>query len=188
MSRVERLRLFVAVDVPAEHRIAVARDIEPLRRALPEARWTALESQHITLKFLGWTPSDRLEVIERAVQRASAAHERAEVSLSGIGAFPSERRARVLWVGLDDRRGLLARIASDLERALEPLGYAREKPRFTPHLTLARLKTPARLDDSATEVSWGDAGPFLVSSVVLYRSRLSASGARYEALRAFALR
>ncbi|CAN5692223.1 RNA 2',3'-cyclic phosphodiesterase [soil metagenome] len=180
-----RLRLFVAVDVPRASLEAVERAVEPLRAALPGGRWTAGDGLHVTLKFLGATPSDRLEVVSRAVEVVAGARAPARVSLGGVGGFPNRRRARVLWVGLDDPAGLLASLAADLERALEPLGYLSEKRSYTPHLTLARFSTPASLPRGILERVDGD--PFRVESVTLWRSRPSPQGARYEALRSFTL-
>jgi 2'-5' RNA ligase len=181
----ERLRLFVAADVPADHLERVAEVSEGLRARVPGGRWTAPENQHLTLKFLGSTPGERLDDVRAAIADVAGRHRPARVSLTAVGAFPSPRRARVVWIGVDDPGGLLPALAGDLERVLEPLGYPAERRAFTPHVTLARFATPARLDAPPDDAV--DAPPFSVDEIVLYRSRLSRAGARYEPLSAHAL-
>ena len=178
----DRLRLFIAFDVPEEHRRRVQEAIETIRGELPGARWTSIESQHVTLKFIGWVEPAQLDPILTAMRAAAAAHEAAYMRVTGIGAFPSMKRVRVLWAGIEDPTGLGARLADDLSARLEPLGIEREERAFTPHLTLARLKTPKRMDEDALDVDLGELAPFLVDEVVLYRSHLSNKGARYEAI------
>jgi 2'-5' RNA ligase len=182
----ERLRLFVAVDVP-EHHLRVANEaVADLRRRLSVGRWTHTEGQHVTLKFLGWTPRESLEGVHAAVAKVAARVRPSSIALVGVGAFPSPRRARVLWIGLDDPEETLARLAVELDRALEPLGFPPEKRAFTPHLTLARFKVPVRLPAGMPQIALE--GRFTPSHVRLYRSRLHPQGARYEPLESFALR
>jgi 2'-5' RNA ligase len=178
----DRLRLFVALDVPLEHRLRVQKAVEPLRSQLPGARWTSVESQHVTLKFIGWAEADALAAMNEATRTVAAGYPASEMRLTGIGAFPSPTRVRVLWAGIDDPAGLGASLAEGLSAGMEPLGVEREERRFTPHLTLARLKSPRRIEKDALEVDLGDLPPFPVSEVVLYRSHLSNKGARYEAI------
>jgi 2'-5' RNA ligase len=182
----ERLRLFVAVDVPPDHLARVQELTVPLRAALDGARWTPESNQHITVKFLGSTPAERLAEVAAICAEVAADHTSALVRLTQIGAFPSLRRARVLWLGIEDPDGILARVAGALDLGFEPLGFAREARAYTPHLTLARMKSPAPIRGPvpviATKLS-----PFAVDQLSLYRSRLSPRGAVYEALERFAL-
>ena len=184
---VERFRLFVAVDLPREHLDHIERAIEPVRGTFPDARWISIDNQHVTLKFLGPTPSDRMDEISKVCEIVGAGVAPASLSVTQLGSFPSRTRVRVLWVGLDDPHGVLARLAKDLESALEPLGYPAEERAFTAHLTLARLKAPQRLPDGLPDIALASLGPFEVGELVLYRSHLSPKGARYEALERFPL-
>ena len=185
------LRLFVAIEIPGAQRQAIARAVEPLRAALPTARWVAEEGWHVTLKFLGHVPEERLAVVE-AVLAASAApvspdggSAPAHVSLMGLGAFPNERRARVVWVGLDEPGGVLAALAAGLEQRFAEEGFRTEARPWRPHLTVARLRVPGPVSLSlAGEVV---ADPFEVGEMVLFRSHLHHQGAAYEALRRFPL-
>lgn len=186
MSEVEKLRLFVAISVPDKVRDHIDDEVAPLRKRWSRARWIPPENQHVTLKFLGWATSDRLDAISEAIDMVARSHAPSEVSVTSLGAFPSERRVRVLWVGLEDPEALLTRLATDLERAFEPMGYAPEDRPFTPHLTLARFKVPERWREPLPELR-GGLDPFLVERLELFRSRLHPKGARYEMMESFEL-
>jgi RNA 2',3'-cyclic 3'-phosphodiesterase len=185
----KKIRLFIAVRVPDSQLALVKKSSGALRTAVDDARWTPPENQHLTLKFLGSTPEEALEPIGTAIDAVAQRVGPDKISLSGLGAFPSRRRARVLWAGVDDPSDLLSRLAGGLDEALKPYGFEPEKRKFTPHLTLARLRTPADVSEAL------GAGPddpgfsaFLVDSIDLFSSKLSRYGARYEVVNTFLLR
>ena len=183
------LRLFVALEIPEARKLSIEKAVGPLRAGLPQARWTAPESWHITLEFLGATPEGRLPAVMATAGSAAASSEMTASALTGLGAFPGPRRARVLWVGLDDGAGVLAGLASALADGFEREGFAREARPWRPHLTLARFKVPAAVG-AALEAAGPveiDSGPFEVAEIVLFRSHLRARGAVYEALARFPL-
>lgn len=186
MSESDRLRLFVAVDVPAHHLEFLAQKTEPLRKKWT-GRWTPIESQHVTLKFLGWADASALDRVAVVCAEAVADRSPLKLALTGLGSFPSRRRMRVLWVGLDDPGASLVDLAKKLDQGFEPLGFEPEKRDFTPHLTLARFKMPVRLDEPLPEISVTKLPAFEVAELRLYRSHLSPRGARYEVLREFPL-
>lgn len=182
------LRLFAAADVPESHRPAIEDLVAPWRERVAGGRWDAPEKWHLTLKFLGRTWPRLVRTVEDACQATADAVEPFEVRLTRLGVFPSPRRARVLWVGLDDPEEGLTRLAAGLDASLAA-EFEPEKRAFTPHLTVARFRQPARIPDpdalGAVECS---APPFVVDRLVLYRSHLlGPRGSRYEALRAFPL-
>jgi RNA 2',3'-cyclic 3'-phosphodiesterase len=181
------VRLFVAVSVPPRLLEALAAVTEELHGTLPGGRWSPPENQHVTLKFLGSTPADQVEEIAAAIGLVAASHEPASLRLSGLGTFPSRRRARVLWAGLEDGAGLLVSLAAALDDALTPLGFEPEKREFTPHLTLARWRTAIPLRESLRELPPTATEAFRVEAVELFRSHLSSRGARYELLMSWPL-
>jgi 2'-5' RNA ligase len=187
VSLPERVRVFVAARIPEDRLAALHELVKPLRAKLTNARWMGPENQHLTLKFLGWAPSDRLEAITTTCSMVASGHRPARLSLTTMGAFPSKTRVRVLWIGLDDPNGLLAAVAADLDRAFEPLGFPAEGRAYTPHLTLARFKLPVPLRSGFPEIDTSGVDPFEVTDIVLFRSHLSPKGARYEVLSAFPL-
>ena len=185
----ERLRLFVAADLPPDLLADLDESLASLRSRseVASARWTVPASQHVTLKFLGWVDAETVGPIVEALATVASTHEPATITVTGLGVFPSERRARVLWAGLDDPAGLLTALASELDPALEPLGFEPETRAFTPHLTLARFKPPASVAGVLFEVPGVAQPSFEVDGVHLYRSHLHPKGARYEILNSFDL-
>jgi 2'-5' RNA ligase len=173
------LRLFVAVEVPEAQKDSVQQAIASV--VVPGARWTSRESWHVTLKFLGATAEERLAEVTGVVEQAASTSQPARTRLQGLGAFPTFRRARVLWVGLDDPAGVLAALARTLEAGFAQHGFPAEGRPWTPHLTVARLKVPAAVALEPGEIHL-DEQPFEVEQVVLFRSHLKASGAVYEPL------
>ena len=185
----ERPRLFIAADLPSSLLEELDGAVAPLRSSpeLEAARWTGPANQHVTLKFLGWVDAGAVDRIAEVASSVAASHEPATITVTGLGAFPSERRARVLWVGLDDPAGVLGALASDLDAALEPLGFEPEKRAFTPHLTLARFKPPASVRGVLFEQPEVAEPAFRLGHLTLYRSHLHPRGAKYEALGTFPL-
>ncbi|HVM34364.1 MAG TPA: RNA 2',3'-cyclic phosphodiesterase [Actinomycetota bacterium] len=177
-----RLRLFVAAEVPREQRDHVARVLEPWRERLSGARWTDPAAQHVTLKFLGSSAADDLERVTRATASAAEACRPGPVRLGGLGAFPRSDRMRVLWIGLDEPTGVLSTLAAALQTAFVPLGFEPEARAYRPHLTLARFRVPARLPHGLVDLPAVDLPAFEVREIVLFRSHLSPTGARYEPL------
>jgi len=175
------IRLFAAADVPPDRESAIAETLTPWRERLEGGRWEPPEKWHVTLKFLGRTWPRLLGTVEGACRAAAASVEPFEVRLGGLGVFPGPTRARVLWVGLDDPAEGLRRLAEGLdERLREELPP--EKRGFNAHLTVARFRVPARIEDrEALAASRVDAPPFTIERIVLYRSHLlGPRGSRYE--------
>lgn len=186
-SKPERIRLFVAARVPEDHLHKVAALVDDLRSKLSNARWTPPENQHLTLKFLGSTPVDRVESVEKICTMVAGSHAPARMSFTDLGAFPSRSRIRVLWMGIDDPAGLLAAVAADLDDAFASLGFPSEGRPYRPHLTLARFKLPVPLKSGFPSVDTSGIEGFDVNDIALFRSHLSPKGARYEVMRAFPL-
>jgi 2'-5' RNA ligase len=178
------LRLFVAAEVSEEAKRVVARAIEPLREAHPKARWVPEENWHVTLKFLGRTWPRLRGWVGEQVSAVAEASVPIQTGLTHLGAFSSSRRARVLWVGLEDPEGAFARLAGDLDRALAR-EFRAETRVFKPHLTVARSDPPLRLDPGSLDAAL-PVVRFVVNRMVLFRSHLGRPAPRYEALERFA--
>jgi len=174
------LRLFVATDVPEPVRVAVREAIEPLRERFPKARWVPTPNQHVTLKFLGPTWPRLVEWVTQVVGEVAALHEPFETHVGTLGAFPTERRARVLWAALDDPAGRFSRVVASLEEKLSK-EFPREKRAFTPHLTVARFEPPVDVGQLLEDAGVGS-DRFPVDRIVLYQSTLRRPAPVYEAL------
>ena len=134
-----RLRLFVAVSLPAPVQAAVSRTIQHLASALPQVRWVRPEQLHITLKFLGEVDNRQLPLICDLVQNAAQQVEGFTASLEELGTFPKGRPPRVVWLSMQQGVNELRAIHDRLDEALVELGVPREARLFTPHLTLGRV-------------------------------------------------
>jgi RNA 2',3'-cyclic 3'-phosphodiesterase len=179
------VRLFVALDIPQSVRDALAKLSGELRVAAPAASWVRLrfEGAHLTLKFIGEVPADLAEKIRAALSEVRAA---APIPLrfAGLGFFPSPRRPRVLWAGVEAGPELAA-LATNIESRLEPLGIPRESREFSPHITLARFESPKgmdRLRDAAEKLASTEFGSALATEFYLYQSVLKRGGAEYTRL------
>jgi 2'-5' RNA ligase len=144
------LRLFIAIELPADV-LATLNDLQHnLQRdpALARLRWVRPEGIHITLKFLGPVPAERCSEIEGAVARSVAGIPPFELHLGKLGTFGSSRSPRVLCVDVAGDLDTLAKLQSQVEAELGPLGFPAESRRFSPHLTLARVP-PERATEAA---------------------------------------
>ena len=186
MSRDESPRVFCAVELPDEVRAAAAAHAARLRRDFPDARasWSRPESLHVTLKFLGEIEWARVEDLSRAARAAAEGSGPFALSVEEAGTFPPRGAARVLWLGVEDSSGGLARLQRRLEDECEAAGFEREARAFKPHLTLARLRTPkdARALSEAHRRLTFDAHTFKVTELIVMRSELAPGGSRYTPL------
>lgn len=184
--RAHSLRLFCAVELPQEIRAQAASYMARLREAAPGARagWDKEEKMHLTLKFLGATKEDKVEHLTGALERAASLINPFELGLHGTGAFPPSGLARVLWLGVTDPSGRLYKLHKQVEDECAPLGFARERKRFHPHLTIARLRSPegARKLASLHKSMEFETEAFSVTEIVLIKSDLGPQGSRYTKL------
>lgn len=132
------MRLFLAINLPPSTVEAIDRAVDPLRAAAPALRWVPPERWHLTVRFIGEQVATSVAEIGGALDMAVQGHAFAPLAIGGVGAFPSIRRARVVWMGIapDPRLELLHH---DIESACVALGMEAEGRPFRPHLTLARV-------------------------------------------------
>jgi 2'-5' RNA ligase len=175
------MRLFVAVPVPPAAEAAIDDALAPWRDAVPGARWIEAGNRHITLRFLGEVGEERRGEVETGLAGAAAGSGGFALGLDTLGAFPRAERARVLWVGLSDSSGGVARLAASVSAALEPVVASREAHPFVAHLTVARLDPPRSLPDDLLATPVPPVG-WTADRVVLFRSHLGAGSPRYEEL------
>jgi 2'-5' RNA ligase len=183
VPRSSLLRVFCAIELPAEVRERAARHIARLREAVPEARasWERTEKLHITLKFLGEIAPERVEALSVAVSGATSNARPFTLELEGAGAFPPRGIPRILWLGINDSSGALARLQSRLEDECATAGFAREERSFHPHLTLARIRAPQGARELAQmhrETAF-ETIEFAVTALVVMRSELGTGGSRF---------
>jgi RNA 2',3'-cyclic 3'-phosphodiesterase len=179
------MRLFIALDIPAEVRAALTNYMERARALAPEARWARVEGLHVTLKFIGHVDDSMAEKIKAALSAIKAAQ--FEVKFAWVGFFPNPNAGRVFWAGVDGGDHL-PRLASTIDAALEKLGFERETKPYHPHLTLARTSSrPLRelkplLSDPPPQF-----GTMTAREFFLYQSQPQKGGSKYTKLERFAL-
>jgi RNA 2',3'-cyclic 3'-phosphodiesterase len=176
------VRTFVALNLPVPVRQRLAAALEPLRERDLSVRWLRDDGLHLTLKFLGDIEGSEVRRIDDVLRGIAAAHAPLVLELAGLGAFPSLRRASILWTGVTDEAGLM-RLQRDLELALSRLGYPRETRPFRPHITVGRTRNGARPPDIerlAATFDYNDRAQ--VDTMELMRSHLGPGGSVYEPL------
>jgi RNA 2',3'-cyclic 3'-phosphodiesterase len=191
---VPRWRVFLAVEISAEVRGALHGPIEGLQALGTAIRINQVERIHLTLHFLGHLPAAEVERLSARIAPATRARRRFAVDAHGVGAFPSWKRANVVWAGIaggevPQLTALQAELGAELAAAGIPL-----EDRFHPHLTLARVRAPLvgqkrRLLD-VWAAAWREVelGQVPVDAVQLMRSELGAGPPRYSTLASFPLK
>jgi len=179
-------RIFTAIDISEEARRRVSDYVENLRGEFPKPRvgWEQAEKLHLTLKFLGDANDEQIEKLTVSIEKIAAEISSFALRVSGVGIFPSARNARILWLGLIDESKSLLKLNELLESECERIGFPREKRSFKPHLTVARLREPAKsvelvkthLQSDFPRVGFG------VEEIIIYQSRLLPRGSLYTPL------
>jgi len=181
-------RLFVAVPLPAETTATIATLVDGIRAAgVPgggrDVRWVRLDGLHLTLRFIGPTPDDRVDAARGAVLAAAVVADPFDVSIGGAGVFPPSGRPRALWLGIREGDAALAALAREVDRALVDAGWTLDPKPFRAHLTLARSDgVPAggaiadRLVAAAADLHLR----FRAERIGLFESLTGGGPARYE--------
>lgn len=182
-SSVVRRRIFVAVALAPALLAAVSGMRARLAEAESTLRWVPPENLHFTLKFLGGITPPQLAGVVAAAREVAARTQRFSIMLAGLGAFPSARRPRVVWVGVSSGADHLVALAEHLDVVLRPAHASREDRPFRPHLTIARVRDAAPVRDLSKEIDalreleWGCQ---TVGAICVMESHLRPSGAIYQ--------
>lgn len=180
------IRAFIAVRLPDPVIQWLSGIQHQLKQSRIKASWPKPKTLHLTLKFLGDIRSDQVDAIQACMNNAINDLPPFFLHSNGLGCFPSVKRARVLWAGVGGQTDVLESVVRQLDQNLnKAIGMKRDKKRFSPHLTLARIKQPLSpkkvihlMQDFKNEKSEA----FKVESIKLYKSTLTSSGAIHEKL------
>jgi RNA 2',3'-cyclic 3'-phosphodiesterase len=183
------MRLFTGLDLPPEVMGRLADLLQRLRPAAPIA-WSPAENLHITTKFIGEWPEERLDELQAALAAVSAAPEARPIGvhIGGLGFYPNARSPRVFWCGVEAPG--IAELAARTDAATARLGIQSEKRAYSPHLTLARIREQTNLrtlHQRIEAMGTVDIGSFEARSFFLYRSQLRRTGSLYTKLAEFSL-
>jgi 2'-5' RNA ligase len=185
----EEVRCFIAIELPD----GVKRGLRELQAQLKAGssapvKWVDPANIHLTLKFLGNVAAGRINEISLAMTEAARGTSPLSLEVKELGVFPNPRRVQIVWVGLGGEVDKLARLQQRIESGLEKLGFPPEGRRFTPHLTLARVRDQAtplereKLGQLIAETEFAAADKFTVDSVRLMKSQLTREGPIYTRL------
>jgi len=177
------VRAFVALELGVEVREAVGSLMASLRPRVAGARWVRPEGVHLTLRFLGDTPPERVQQLLPLLAAAASGTGPLEARVSDLGTFPgSGKPPRVLWLGIQLPPSAFS-LQAECERAAVAVGFPPEARLFRGHLTLARFRERV-LRPSLPPV---DLGPLRLDTVALVRSELQRGGAVYTPIARFPL-
>ena len=184
----KRVRIFYAIKLPEEVKRCVVEYTASLKSRLAarpsNVHWESIEKLHITLKFIGEINSSRLPTLFDATTRATADVKSFDLAVAGTGVFPPRGLPRVLLLGLRDESAQLSLLWHRLEDECFKEDFPRETRFFNPHLTIARLRTPAGARNIASvhrEMSF-ETEAFTVSELIVMRSELLPKGSRYTVI------
>jgi 2'-5' RNA ligase len=183
-------RLFVAAPIPDEVRENLRALQDALRPLLPNVRWVKDDGIHVTLQFLGGTDESLIPEIEEALKEVSRNLKKFEAACAGIGVFPRVKGARVIWAGVEGDVAAFEELQRGVAKALRQVGFKPERRRFTPHVTLGRVRggeRPDFLQKALDEHRGEQLGGFRVESFALYESILRPEGAEYRVVKEFFL-
>jgi len=180
-----KVRSFLAVELPPHILSQIGKIQDRLRACRAQVRWVRVEQIHLTLKFFGNIEEKQIPEISSVVKEISARKSPFSVWVKGLGAFPTIRNPRVIWLGLHGWEENLSPLQREIETRLEALGFVPEERPYRPHLTIGRVKSLKDKGDLVDLIGKDrdvDLGPLVVDRIVLFRSDLRPTGPIYTPL------
>ena len=179
------MRTFIAVELPEQIKKQIEVLQAPLKKTNAFVSWVKPGNIHITLKFLGEVPEEKIDEVFSATEAALRDVKGFKTNLKGMGAFPDLRRPRVIWVGAGKRGEELGDMAARIEDELKKIGYPKEKRKFSAHFTVGRVKSPKNIQTLMEMVTSTDfeTEDIEVNEVTVMRSQLHPAGAIYTPLK-----
>lgn len=190
----EQVRSFIAIELPDELKAELAQLITQLQSVnQPRVKWVDPYNIHLTLKFLGNVAVNRLDGIVGVMEEATRGIGSFHLEVGELGVFPNLKRVQVAWVATKGNLDKIGQLQQRIESGLVPLGFTPESRRFTPHLTLARLRNQAtpderqRFGELIASTSFESVHGIEVDSISLMKSQLTREGAIYSRISSVAL-
>lgn len=183
------IRCFIAIELPPELKSNISFHMQKLISTNADVKWVIPENLHLTLKFLGNTPEEKIADISKRLATIANSYSNFPLYFSGAGAFPNIKSPRVIWFGTKDAKEII-KLQEDIEDGMVGFGFKKEERRFTPHLTLGRVRSFKNKDLLINELATlkdMDFGKIEVAGVALMKSELKPGGAVYQRLAEFTL-
>lgn len=181
---VDLIRTFVCIDIPESIKERIEKLQRDLRRIDAQISWVKPANIHLTLKFLGDVSQAKIPAINAAITDVAKVCNPFQITVGATGCFPSPRKPSILWVGLSQSSDELPSLHKAIEDGLARQGFAREGKKFTPHLTIARIRNPRNADQVADAFLTGGFAneDFRAKEIIVMRSQLSPQGSIYTPL------
>ena len=191
----EQVRSFIAIELPGELKAELV-ELEARLKSGSQSgvKWVDPYSIHLTLKFLGNVVTDRINEITKVMEEATRGISAFRLEVKGLGAFPNLRRVQVVWAGVEGELDKLRTLQQRIDSSMEPFGFLKESRRFSPHLTLARVRNQAslserqRLGQLIADTGFKAVHGIRVDAVNLMRSQLTREGAIYSRITSVGLK
>lgn len=190
----EQIRSFIAIELPRELKLELGRLQASLKVDRPRVKWVDPSGMHLTLKFLGNVPANKIDAIGQVMAESAAKISPFRLDVGQLGAFPNLKRVQVVWVGLGGELDKIRQLHKYLEASLSKLGFAAENREFSPHLTLARVGNEASLEERQrfgeliTATGFETDSTITAKSIDLMKSQLTSRGAVYTRISSAELR
>jgi 2'-5' RNA ligase len=179
------MRTFVAVELDQTIKETLSLLIQKLETGNRNVRWVKPQGMHLTLKFLGEVPEDKIPEIQSILSDISRNYARFQLTLKGTGFFPpAPKIPRVIWVGIENNE-VLQNIQARVENELHKIRFPKEKRKFQAHLTLGRVKIPRNLEPVLEKLDYhkqDEFGTMSVTKLTFFKSVLKPTGAEYTIL------
>ena len=177
------MRLFTAITLPEDLRTGIRRLIDALGVSGAPVKWVKPENVHLTLRFLGEVEENRINDIYEVTRLASKGIREFSLRVEHVGAFPTLKRPRVVWVGVQSSP-VLSTLHSRLEEGFHAIGFASEKKPYTPHLTIGRVKGTRGLEPLTGGLAHASFPPFtfMVGNIKIIESVLKPQGPIYTTI------
>ena len=180
----EIVRAFLSIDIENQALFPhISETQSKLDTNLAKMKIVEIENIHFTLRFFGDTPLSKIDEIESCLNQIEI--EPFEIMIHGVGAFPNNRRPRVIWIGVTQNADRICNLKAEIDSHLEELGYQSERKKFTPHATIARvryIKDAEKLINNLDGLVNESIGSMIISKFNLKKSTLTPSGPIYETL------
>jgi len=190
MEKDRTIRAFIAIELPANITDALKNIQDSLKDEMNKVAWVKPENIHLTIRFLGDIETCKIDSIAGLLEGAAVKTHSFDISVKGVGGFPTIDNPRVVWVGIEDNKNVLP-LYNNLEEGLESLGLKKEERSFKPHLTLGRVKflSDKKLFKKRIEKYNNiNLGQFAAEGICLFQSTLTPNSAVYVKLKEYKLK
>lgn len=180
------MRAFIAIELPEEIRSALASLQNELKKSGADVKWVETGNIHLTMKFLGDKDDKKIKQIALALQETAQNNHPFPASIGTLGAFPSTKSPRVIWVGVNLGQDQICRVAVDLETKIALIGIPKEDRAFSAHITIGRTRSALNLEkltqvlEEKKDFFGGKVLEFKISKLTLFKSTLTSKGSIYE--------